>query len=252
MGMIAKDLPALFMLLLPGFISAGVFYTLTAHPKTSEFERVIQALIFTAILKALTIVSRAALLVAGRLISVGIWNGDVELVYSVALALPLGVLFAYGANRDRFHRVLRSFNITRRTSHPSEWYSAFAREQRYVILHLNDGRRLYGWPDEWPDQPDKGHFLLSLAEWLLEDNERAPLHHVALFMIPATDVKMVEFMKRNQEILETSIEVQRAESLLLSVQKEATGGSEATSASAGPRSEDPSGQLGGAGGNQGV
>lgn len=38
MGWIAKDLPTLIFLLLPGFISAGLFYTLTAHPKTSEFE----------------------------------------------------------------------------------------------------------------------------------------------------------------------------------------------------------------------
>jgi hypothetical protein len=33
MGWIAKDLPTLVFMLLPGFLAAGVFYTLTAHPK---------------------------------------------------------------------------------------------------------------------------------------------------------------------------------------------------------------------------
>ena len=55
MGWIAKDLPTLVFMLLPGFIAAGVFYTLTAHPKSSEFERLIQSLIFTSIIKLLTI-----------------------------------------------------------------------------------------------------------------------------------------------------------------------------------------------------
>ncbi len=65
MGIIAKDIPMLIQMLLPGFIAAGVFFTLTAHPKLSEFERLIQALIFTSILRVLTISIRAIFLFAG-------------------------------------------------------------------------------------------------------------------------------------------------------------------------------------------
>ncbi len=65
MSLIAKDLPTLVFMLLPGFLAAGIFHTLTAHPKSSEFERVIQALIFTTILKFATIVLRGLFLGLG-------------------------------------------------------------------------------------------------------------------------------------------------------------------------------------------
>jgi hypothetical protein len=162
MSLVAKDLPTLVFLLLPGFIAAGIFFSLTAHPKTSEFERVIQALIFTALLRFSTTILRASFLFAGRhFIVIGRWTSDVELNWAIALSVPLGVAFAWTANKDKLHSLLRRYNLTFRTSYPSEWYSAFVGNKRLVILHLNDGRRLYGWPLEWPDQSDRGHFVMT-------------------------------------------------------------------------------------------
>lgn len=46
-GIPDSDIVAAIYQLLPGFVTAWIFYGLTAHPKTSPFERVIQALIFT-------------------------------------------------------------------------------------------------------------------------------------------------------------------------------------------------------------
>lgn len=175
MGWIAKDLPTLVFMLLPGFLAAGIFYTLTAHPKLSEFERLIQALIFTAILRVLTIgVERPALYLGRHLGEWGKWDGDAELASSVVLAIPVGAFFAWMANSDLFHQFMRSIGLTTRTSYPSEWYGTFAREKRWVILHLKDGRRLYGWPEEWPDQPDRGQFVIDQPERLLSSGERAP------------------------------------------------------------------------------
>jgi hypothetical protein len=54
--------------LLPGFVSAAVFYSFTSHPKPSEFERVVQALIFTIFVQALVGVARASALWVGSLL----------------------------------------------------------------------------------------------------------------------------------------------------------------------------------------
>lgn len=218
MALIARDLPALVFMLLPGFIAAGVFYTLTSHPKTSEFERLIQALIFTTILKFFTILVRVMLLFIGRWFLLDTWTADSELAWSVVLAVPLGLVFVWFANKDGFHRLARKWGLSARTSFPSEWYGTFVREKRWLILHLVDGRRLYGWPREWPDQPDKGHFVLDEPEWLLDNNERAPMHRVQRFMISASDVKMVEFLKDNEEVLEVPSEIEKTEQLLLNAQ----------------------------------
>jgi len=235
MGLIAKDLPALVFMLLPGFMAAGVFYTLTSHPKASEFERLIQALIFTAILKALTIVLRGAFLGLGAVCPVAAWTSDVELVWSIILSVPLGLSFAWLANTDKFHAYARGKGLSSRTSYPSEWYGAFTRQKRWVILHLADGRRIYGWAEEWPDQPDKGHFVLDQAEWLLDNNERAPMFRVQRFMLPAAEVKMVEFLKENAEVTQDRADVEKAERLLLEAQKKETpDGSESATASPEP------------------
>lgn len=202
MSLIAKDLPTLVFMLLPGFLAAGVFYTLTAHPKSSEFERLIQALIFTAILRASVIVIRGiAIWIGARSAVWGHWTEESELVWSVCLSIPLGIAFALAANTDSFHGFLRKRSVTSRTSYPSEWYSAFSRSERWIILHLADGRRLYGFPEEWPDQPDKGHFILAGMEWLLDDDMRVPVDRASRLMVPATDVKMVGFLLGNDEIL---------------------------------------------------
>lgn len=84
---------------------------------------------------------------------------------------------------------------TKRTAYPSEWYSAFNCEnRRYLVLELKDGKRLYGWAEEWPDQPDSGHFVVTDAEWLHGD-ESVPLDSVSRLLIAATDVSRVEFVR---------------------------------------------------------
>lgn len=215
MGWIAKDLPTLVFMLIPGFVAASIFYTLTAHPKTSEFERLIQALIFTVILKILTNFLKNIFLFAGRWASLGRWTSEGELTWSVILAVPLGLSFVVLANQDLFHSRLRVWGFTTRTSYPSEWYGTFVREKRWVVLHLQGGRRLYGWPEEWPDQSDRGHFVVDQPEWLLENQERAPLYRVARIMIPAADVKMVEFLNNSGEIEQSPEEIERVDRLLL-------------------------------------
>lgn len=84
-------------------------------------------------------------------------NDDHELVSSLLVAILLGLGAAIISNRDVLHEILRHFNVTRETSYPSEWYSAFSRHHDcYVVLHLNGERRLFGWPEEWPSRPETG------------------------------------------------------------------------------------------------
>lgn len=63
---LAPAVLALLQFLLPGFLAAWVFYAFTSYRKPSEFERVIQALIFTLLIKTVTTVVRLTFLTAGR------------------------------------------------------------------------------------------------------------------------------------------------------------------------------------------
>jgi hypothetical protein len=242
MELISKESVGIISYLLPGFLAAWAFYGLTAHPKRSAFERIVQALIFNAIILVLVAVVRWGLesLAMKGVHSFGQWTAEVNLAWSLIVAAVLGVLFAVFANHDLLHRLFRWLRITKRTSYPSEWFSAFNREKRRVTLHLKGARRVHGWPTEWPDQPDSGHFLLDQAAWLLDDDTIAPLYMVDHLVIPATEVEMVEIMKRPDEVTANDDQIAQTQTALLALQtKGETNGQQGTTTDTGPKNGTP-------------
>ena len=166
MDWVSNEILNVLIFLLPGFFSAWIFYNLTAFPKPSEFERIVQAIIFTIIIQGLTVIFRSASFVVGNYCLLGTWTKNVDFACTVIIAIPLGLVFSYFANSDTLHKYLRKMNITSLTSYPTQWFGVFKKSNTYVVLHLKDNRRIYGWPEEWPDSPNEGHFSLAEAEWL--------------------------------------------------------------------------------------
>jgi Family of unknown function (DUF6338) len=184
--------------LLPGFVAAWVFHGFTPHKKSNQFERVIQALIFTAFIFPTVTVVRHWLFVAGsQMAHPWPWVDRRSFpLASVPIGILWGVVFSTLANTNILHHWLPDW-ITKKTSYPSEWYSAL-KEKRFVYLQLTGKRRIYGWPTEFPDHPDTGHFILEEAEWILPGNppQRAPLPLTKKILIPAKKVIFVETEKR--------------------------------------------------------
>lgn len=181
--------------LLPGLVAAVIFYSLTSYPKPNEFSHIVQALAFTLAAQAVTWILLTFVFAAWETDS---WPAGAETVISVLIAILLALNTAWSVNHDVAHKLLRRMGVTKETSYPSEWYSAFHRyTECYVVLHLKGGRRLYGWPEEWPGHPEQGHFIIAEGEWLVK-GERRPLTGVAVILIPGQDVEMVEFLEQAQ------------------------------------------------------
>lgn len=197
---VSKDILALLTQLMPGFLTAWVVYGLTTYAKPSQFERIVQALIYSFIVSALVAVIEPLLLLAGRFVRLGTWDHSAEVVSSAILAIALGLLLSYFMTNDAFFRCARWIGLTSRTPFPSEWYGAFAaRPPRYVVLHLDGGRRITGYPMEWPTDPLSGHFKLTDAAWLDDENKEIQLNTNDSILIAAKQVEMVEFLKTDQE-----------------------------------------------------
>lgn len=149
MKFLSGEVIDVLMFLLPGFVAAATFNSLTSYPKPGIFEQIVQALIFT-------ILGRMMVELIGTLCddsknSNNCWVYNYIVLLSVGCSVILAAVTAIALNKDIPHRWLRAWKITRETSYPSEWYSAFSKHTRYnciVVLHLNGGRRLYGYPDE--------------------------------------------------------------------------------------------------------
>ena len=191
MSWATSEIVAVLTFLLPGFVGAAVFYALTSHPKPGEFAQVVQALVFTTVGQAL---AWLIWLLTGLRWEYE-WPAGLELTVAVASAVAVALLAAYAANHDTLHRPLRWLGVTMETSYPSEWYSAFAEyDGCYVMLYLKDKRHLYGWLEEWPSNPDDGHFRISEAVWFI-DGRRISATEVAATLVAASDVEMVEFSR---------------------------------------------------------
>lgn len=240
----STEIVATISFLLPGFVAAWVFHGLTAHPRREPFERVIHALIFTAFIQAATYLMRIGLECAASCLEYdfGPWTPAAGVVWSFVIALMLGTGFSALANYDVVHSGLRRLGITKRTSFPSEWFSAFNRDKRFVVLHLEDGRRLMGWPEEWPDSSEGGHFVICNGSWLLDDNQSITVHAVEHFLIPVGYVKFVERCKYEEEIKASQDQQELAERAMLDLQrKEQRNGQQST----GPVSAESGGQTSG-------
>ena len=196
---ISKDIILLLQYLLPGFISAWVFYSFTSYPKPSQFERVVEALIFTIIIQAILFLLKGILVSVGHLYAFGVWNEVSQIVWSVCFAILMGLILSYFANNDKLHKIFRNKNITQQTSYASEWFHAFKENVTYIVLHFEDGRRIYGWPLEWPGTPNSGHFLITDASWLDLEGKEIPMTGVDKILVDAKQVRWVEFMKKTWE-----------------------------------------------------
>lgn len=199
MSWASSEIVGVFVFLLPGFVAAAVFYSLSSYPKPNEFGQVVQALVFTMVgqLIAVGIQQLTILLGAGSP-----WPSNLEIIVPTLSAVAFALIVVYASNNDIPHRLLRLTRLTRENSYASEWYFSFVRNADcYVVLHLKDERRLYGWPEDWPKLPGQGHFRIIEGEWLdaeargdqddsLDNNER----EIFAIMVPAEDVKMVEFI----------------------------------------------------------
>ena len=192
MGWASSEAVSVLSFLLPGFVAAAVFHSLTSYPKAKEFDRVVQALIFTVIAQAIV----QGIQGMARLVKSEIsWIAEFEILVSVCIAVAVAIVVVYLSNHDTLHGLLRRLGVTKETAYPSEWYSTFYRNSDcYVILHLQGQRRLYGWPEEWPSLPDQGHFRIAEGEWLVED-KRILAEGVVAIVIPAKEVEMVEFIR---------------------------------------------------------
>jgi hypothetical protein len=202
MNIITNELIAILTFLLPGFITSFLFYALTSFPKKSEFEAVVIALIYTVIINAIVELLGMGLIFTGNYVAIGEWNQLAKSVWSIIIALFIGLLWSGLYNNDIIHKFLRDKKITNQTSYPSEWYGTFSETKSYIILDLKDERRIMGWPAEWPNDPVKGHFVLEDAMWLTVDqdgkSDTITLDSIDKILIAAHNVNMVEFVKSEE------------------------------------------------------
>lgn len=195
-----KDLFPILVFLLPGFVSVGVIEILCVRKPKDAFERVIEALIFTLLNLAGFLIIRALL---ERVPNIRfdhlefLTAGNVGLMAFCALAIGVG--FAAEINHEWLLGFLNNqIHLTRKTAKPSTWNETWSHARKFVVVHLDDGRRIYGWPTFYSDSPEERALFLEDASWLDDDNnlinEAAP---ISVLLDKHSGIKLVEFLEPN-------------------------------------------------------
>jgi len=227
------DLLTLFFKLLPGFLAAAVFHALTPYPKRDILDRIVAALIFTMFAQICIAVVRSLLYWLGaNVFSFGGWSPTADLVWGAIFGLALGLLWSHAINNGHTHEWLRKRGTTRRTSLPSQWFSALAKNECFIILHFKDERRLMGWPREWPDEPETGHFLMESPSWVLPDGDEAIMLQLQAILVSAKEVEAIEFLrfKDDKIIANCADAIQLSKSVLINTRKESSNEQQSKSA----------------------
>ena len=183
---ISIEAVSLLQYILPGFVVGWVIYSLTTYERPTQFQQLIEALIFTALIQGTVVFYK-------NFLSSEFYNkntNEVALMHSIVFGVIISILI----NNDFPHRVLRYLRITSQTTHPSEWAAVLISRKTYIVLHLVGERRIYGWPKEWPQSPKNGHFFLLNYSWLLDDGGETIVadNQEDGILIPACDVNMIE------------------------------------------------------------
>lgn len=196
MDLASSDVLVVLNYLLPGLVATWIFRRLTPHDKPKDLEAITEALLFTAAVQPiLLVVEGGSTWVGVHLFSIGPWTDKGAFVLSVILGLAVGSVAGTAANHDVVHRYLRRFKLTKQTSFPSEWYRQQFCEERWMILTMRNGDRLRGWPREFPNSPDRGHFSLRHAAWLLTNGDLRPLEFTECILVPAAEVLYLEVLQ---------------------------------------------------------
>jgi hypothetical protein len=102
---------------------------------------------------------------------------------------------AWIVNSNWLHLALQRRGLTASSARPNPWYEAFYSNlnRQVLVLNLKDGRRVYGWPQYWPNTPNGGHIFLTDAEWYYPEHPPAekPKFHI---LIDVADVAWIEFV----------------------------------------------------------
>lgn len=194
---ISKEVVSLLIFLMPGFLSAWVIYGLTSHTKPVQFERVVQALIYTVSIKAIVFLEQKLAEWVGRFFVFGAWTENSNLIASLLTAVSLGLLISKFLNGDHLHNCFRRWGFTNRSSHPNEWSDVLSKFPSYVVLHLTGERRIFGWPEVWPSDPKDGHFFILSPAWLEESGPRE-VSGVEGMLIDAKSVEWIEVMANEE------------------------------------------------------
>jgi hypothetical protein len=199
-----QGLQALLVLLvlLPGFVSATITNLLSARGKSSELEKIIEALIFSFFTYVvyisvfgvrLPVEWSAVVDSTGQLHYTGnVYRLRIGLLAVIALTLGFG--WGWIRSKDWLMALLRKWKISERTSRETVWNDVFYTLGGTVQVGFEDGRNLVGWVVRYSDSGGERSLFLEKAAWIDDQNVRTEIPGAGVLVTEAAKMEFVMFL----------------------------------------------------------
>ena len=159
---ISAETLTIFIFLIPGFVSTLIINTIIVRKEKDNLSKIIEALVFSFIIYVIMSMvngERSVLISSEQINSKTVYavsyNSSVIIPVAI-LSLMLPILLGFLSTTDIHMKLLRKLKITNKTARETVWLDVFTEQKRYVIVNLSDGRRIFGWPMYYSNNPEEG------------------------------------------------------------------------------------------------
>ena len=154
--------------LLPGLVTYVIVHLLSSRTKKMEtVDAILIGLTYTLIIQGIWHLLKAS----GSLIPTP------DVVGTTLIAMVLGLVLSVLINHGIIYNVLRSLKITTQPQWRSIWETSFRSSETeldsWVILELNNGRRIMGYVIGYSGEREDGHVCLKDPRWLNDSDENS-------------------------------------------------------------------------------
>jgi hypothetical protein len=193
---------AILLILLPGFLCAGLIQSLCVRPTQTELDKVWEALLYSFVIYVLfTLLAGSSMPVDLRVSETnGAKQFSIQLqprllailmLISVVLALAIGGI----ATNDLSGKVFRRLRLTQRTTRRSVWSDTFHDYGGIVLVELGDSRRVEGWVRYYSDEPTPASLFLERAAWVTDENTLTPIEGPGILITESIGIQTIEFLR---------------------------------------------------------
>jgi len=200
----------IFLILLPGFSAAYVVQALATRRAQSDFERVIEAVVFSFIIYVCYIpLNRGNLPFeiikdqTGKTEDTVLWHPS-QLVWLAAVTVVF-TLFAVVYIRFDGNRLFRAVGLTERTTRNSIWNDILEHEaidSQPVQVELADGRNILGVLLYYSDNSEDDSVYLSQASWVDKDGQTVPIPGPGILLTKNSGIRSVSLLNPATDIPE--------------------------------------------------
>lgn len=200
----------ILLLLLPGFFTLWIQESLGEKKERTQSDKILIIFlydififgIYLGILNLLPNLRPFMLSVKGEnidIIGVSFWNVIIFLLISSVLGIIFAIFNFYGWH----YKILRKWKITNATGRISVWNDIlFENSDYYVIVHLADDIRVFGWLSDFSIDPEQKYLFVKDAKYLGDiQNEDVEIKGEGILLTNESKIKYIEFLTLEKENL---------------------------------------------------